>query len=211
MIDPICGMQVSEPPKIKLEKGGVLYGFCSEGCREIFQKRGENPPAASNKKGYFILAGVFAVIFAFVYARRILAGDWHSAEVMADFMGAFFIIFGAFKLLDLRAFADAYATYDILAAKSRAYAYFYPFLQIVLGAAYLCRVALSTTNIIALCVMALSSIGVAKALASGRKIRCACLGTRIALPMTSISLIEDVLMAIMAAFSLLQSGVLQSG
>ncbi len=51
--------------------------------------------------------------------------------------------------------------------------------------------------------MTLSSLGVIRALLSKKKIRCACLGTKIALPMSTISLIEDVLMAAMAAAMLI--------
>ena len=202
MRDPVCGMEVSEPPKIKAERGGVVYGFCSESCRKRFEA-GEGPkamdPAAPSLSGYLILAGVFAGILAFTYWRRAQTGDFSAAETMSDFMGAFFLVFGAFKLLDLNSFADAYSTYDLVAAKSRAYALAYPFIQLALGGAYLTRFNPGLVNIAALLIMSVSSAGVVRALFSGRKIRCACLGTKIRLPMSTISLVEDVLMAVMAA------------
>ena len=195
-------MEVSEPPKIKAERGGVVYSFCSESCRKRFEA-GEGPKAmdsaaAPSLSGYLILAGVFTGILAFTYWRRAQAGDFSAAETMPDFMGAFFLVFGAFKLLDLNSFADAYSTYDLVAAKSRAYARAYPFIQLALGSAYLTRFNPGLVSIAALLIMSVSSAGVARALFSGRKIRCACLGTKIRLPMSTISLVEDVLMAVMA-------------
>ena len=153
----------------------------------------------SSAKGYFILTIVFAAILIFTILRRFHAGNWFAAEVMSDFMGAFFVVFGMFKLLDLRSFADAYATYDFLAAKSRFYAMAYPLIQLGFGVAYLIRFEPVWTSGAALILMLISSAGVAKALFSGRKIRCACLGTKISLPMTTISFLEDALMFAMAA------------
>lgn len=205
MKDPICGMEVAEPPKIKMRQNGKVYGFCSEGCLKKFAAGQASQPmdaAADPAKGYFILAGVFAFLMAVTVLRRQSAGDWGSHEVMADFMGYFFMVFGAFKMLDLKAFADAFSTYDILAAKYRPYGLFYPFFQVGLGFAYAERFQLPWVSVIALVVMTISSVGVAKALLSKKKIRCACLGTKIALPMSTISLVEDVLMVGMSAFML---------
>lgn len=36
MIDPVCGMTVSEPPKILAEREGTTFGFCNPKCREKF-------------------------------------------------------------------------------------------------------------------------------------------------------------------------------
>ena len=205
MKDPICGMEVAEPPKIKAERTGIVYGFCSERCRAAFEAgQGAKPMVEipNPAKGYWVLAAVFAVILVFTFFRRNAAGDWSMTETMSDFMGAFFVLFGAFKLMDLNAFADAYATYDIIGAKIRAYSLSYPFLQILFGVSYLTRFQPPLTNTASLLIMSISSIGVAKALLSRKKIRCACLGTRIQLPMTTISLTEDILMALMAGVML---------
>ena len=50
--------------------------------------------------------------------------------------------------------------------------------------------------------MIVSSIGVTKELAQGRKITCACLGAVFKIPMTYVTLLEDVLMAVMALIML---------
>jgi hypothetical protein len=114
-------------------------------------------------------------------------------------MAGFFLVFSFFKLLNLQAFADAYATYDLVAAKSRAYALAYPFLELALGIAYLVRFQPFATNLATLVLMTIGTVGVARSLLSGDRIQCACLGTVFNLPMSSVTLIEDLSMALMAA------------
>jgi xanthine dehydrogenase accessory factor len=46
-VDPICGMEVAvSEASIQLERGGELYYFCSEGCREAFRTEGVPDGAA---------------------------------------------------------------------------------------------------------------------------------------------------------------------
>ena len=118
---------------------------------------------------------------------------------MMNFMAGFFLVFSAFKFLDLRGFADAYAGYDLLAKRWHAYGYVYPFLELALGLAYLFRIAPDATNVATLLLMGFSSLGVISALANKQRIVCACLGTVLKLPMSTVTLVEDLGMAIMAA------------
>lgn len=126
--------------------------------------------------------------------------DWH--KLMLEFMAGFFLVFSFFKLLDLRGFADAYRSYDIVARRSRAWALAYPFVELSLGVAYLTRWNLTIINVLTLALMLIGSIGVLRALLSKRAIRCACLGTALNLPMTTVTLMEDLAMAAMAALML---------
>ena len=36
MVDPVCGMAVSDASYFHLKRNGVQYAFCSEGCRDEF-------------------------------------------------------------------------------------------------------------------------------------------------------------------------------
>lgn len=162
------------------------------------------PAPSSERESFAPLVLIVSAIAAFTAVRYFMRGEpgWHAA--MYDFMAGFFLVFGGFKLLDLKGFADAYRTYDVIAAKSRWYALCYPFLEIGLGALYLSRKFLSFANPAAFVLMSVGAVGVFRALAKKQKIRCACLGTKIRLPMTSVTLLEDVLMALMAAVMLLK-------
>jgi len=125
-------------------------------------------------------------------------GHIHGAETMRYFMAGFFLSFAFFKLLDIPAFADAYAGYDLLAARWRGWGYVYPFVELGLGAAYLANWQPVLTNGVTLVVMGFSAIGVIQAVMNKRKIRCACLGAVFQLPMSTVTIVEDVGMVLMA-------------
>ncbi len=118
-------------------------------------------------------------------------------------MAGFFLVFSAFKFLDLSGFADAYASYDLLAKRWRGYGLIYPFLELALGLAYLFRLELKSALIATVVLMGFSALGVIQALSERRVLQCACLGTALKLPMSTITLVEDVGMAAMAAAMLL--------
>lgn len=128
---------------------------------------------------------------------------WPTSSLIANFMGYFFLIFGSFKMYNLRAFAKAYAEYDIIAKKSHAYALFYPCIELGLGISYLLSLAPMATNFITLFIMIIGSVGVIQALARHKTIPCACLGVVFNIPMTYVSLLEDIVMACMALIMLI--------
>ncbi len=146
---------------------------------------------------------VFFYILLVALAVEYTHSDFVLHRFMPHFMAGFFLVFSFFKLLDLNGFASSYAMYDLLAKRALSYAYIYPFIELVLGIAYLINFKPLLINAITLIVMLFSSIGVIIAVMSKQKIRCACLGTGFNLPMTTVTIIEDLLMAAMAAWMLL--------
>ncbi len=145
---------------------------------------------------------IFAIIITLTLSGQLIRG-WDAKSAMSDFMGFFFIIFGGFKVMNLAGFAEAYSTYDIIAKRSEWYAYAYPFIELTLGVLYLTRTFPMFTNVTTLIVMLVSSIGVAQEVAKGKDIVCACLGVVFKIPMTWVTLFEDLLMAAMALIMLL--------
>jgi copper chaperone CopZ len=141
------------------------------------------------------------LILGFVLASSVLVqvGQGHDAvwhETMRYFMAGFFLVFSFFKLLDIRAFANAYAGYDLLAAKWHSWGLIYPFVELANPV---------FTHIATLVVMGFSAIGVIRAVLSKTKIQCACLGTVFQLPMSTVTIVEDVGMVLMAAIMLVVS------
>lgn len=122
--------------------------------------------------------------------------------VMMRFMAGFLIVFGAFKLIDPRGFADAYAAYDLIAARWRPWGLIYPFIELGLGFALLFGVAVLPAMIAMTVLSVVGGLGVLGALRSGRTIRCACLGTALVLPMSTVTLVENFGMAAMGAMML---------
>ena len=134
-----------------------------------------------------------------VVLHGIISSKWNAGMLMSDFMGGFFIVFSFFKMLDIAGFANSYSTYDIVAAKVKAYGYIYPFIELALGIAFLARFNPMLTNTITLVVMTVSIIGVLQSVMNKKKIQCACLGTVFNLPMSTVTIIEDGLMIVMSA------------
>lgn len=154
------------------------------------------------------------LIVLLIYLLAITAAAARGGDIMTAmnvFMGGFFIAFSFFKMLDLRGFADAYRSYDLVAKAVPAYGFVYPFLELGLGLAYL---GLANpfhgngsatpffVNVCTVVLMAISLAGVLKAVLSKTAIRCACLGTVFNLPMSTVTIIEDGLMLTMAVVML---------
>ncbi len=147
------------------------------------------------------LIAIFAIIIALTIVRQLYSG-WNLMGAMGDFMGFFFLIFGTFKIINWQGFVQAYRMYDIVAKRSIAYAYAYPLIEVMLGIAYLTRFMPVLTNVVALIVMGVSSIGVAQELGKEHPIACACLGDVFKVPLTYVTLGEDLLMVVMSLFML---------
>lgn len=148
-------------------------------------------------KDFIPLITIYAIIFTFVGVKQCVYG-YSSMVAMRDFMGASFLIFGSFKLINIHAFAQAYSTYDIVAQKSRLYGYIYPFLEIALAILFFKNLYPTYTTIFTIVLMTISTIGVAKALMRKESITCACLGVVFKMPMTYVTLLEDLSMVVMA-------------
>ena len=145
---------------------------------------------------------IFLFITGVTGIASIDAGQIDFMNWMSYFMTSFFIVFSFFKFLDLNGFADSYAMYDLLAKRVKAYGMVYPFIELALGFAYLIDFEPKITYITTIAVMSFSSIGVIQSVIDKKKIRCACLGAVFNLPMSNVTIIENLLMIIMAAFML---------
>lgn len=157
------------------------------------------PPLTSLYPLALIITFILGITALTTFARG--PRDLHT--FLNDFMAGFFLVFSFFKFLDLRGFANAYQSYDIIARRSRAWAFTYPFVELALGVAYLLHWQPVATNAVTLGLMLVGSVGVINAVRNKQRIRCACLGTALNLPMTTVTIIEDLGMAAMAALMLL--------
>jgi copper chaperone CopZ len=147
----------------------------------------------------FVIVGailLFSVIITFLMNQNFGFG-------MRMFMGEFFVVFGTLKLIKLKDFAIAYKEYDIIAKRSNVYAHAYPFIELGLGILYFTNLVPFITNIITIIVMGIGAIGVYIKLLKKEEIPCACLGTVFKVPMTWVTLVEDLLMVAMAVIMLI--------
>jgi len=149
------------------------------------------------------------LIVAYIFGTSLLVqigmdgvADVTTADTMRYFMAGFFLVFSFFKLLDIGAFANAYSAYDLLARRWHGWGMLYPFVELALGVAYLAHLNPLLTHWATIIVMGFSAIGVIRAVASKTQIQCACLGTVFKLPMSTVTIVEDVGMVAMAALML---------
>lgn len=149
-------------------------------------------------KDFIPLIIIFIVIIALTGLTYAYTDGSQWMYGMQLFMGYFFLIFGAFKVMRWKGFVMAYKEYDVLAMRSDTYARIYPLIEIGLAVAYLTAWNLFLVNIFTLALMLVSAYGVWLKLKQKEEVPCACLGTVFKLPMTKVTLFEDLLMAGMA-------------
>ncbi len=121
------------------------------------------------------------------------------------FMGFFFCQFAMLKLFHPATFAEGFQMYDLIAKKVPLYAFIYPFIELFLGLAYLSFFQPTLTYLLTFLVMAISAFAVIKALKKGLDVRCACMGTVLDVPLSTVTLTEDIGMGLMALAMLLAS------
>lgn len=150
------------------------------------------------QKTPFIEYVKFAILILLIFLISLLFGEGNLENFLRYFMAFFFLTFGAFKLIGYSTFVHSYRMYDLIAQRFKPWGYIYPFLEITLGVIYLIAADLILVNIFVLVLMIINSIGVFIEIRSDRKIKCACLGDIIKLPLSTVSLLEDVGMGLMA-------------
>ena len=174
---------------------------------ELDQQQKETVEIREEAKSWIETYKPLLTVFAYIVIVSLLT-SFHGGQIMGmhwmnNFMAGFFLAFSFFKMLDLNGFADSYAMYDIVARRIKVYGYIYPFIELSLGIAYLTGFNPVVTNLSTLIVMGVSVIGVVQSVMNKRKIRCACLGAVFNLPMSTVTIIEDLLMIVMAATMLM--------
>ncbi len=163
-----------------------------------------NRKDSSHFRRYWPLFALTLVAVASASALAYGTGTMHLLW-MHYFMGILFCQFSMLKLFNPGVFADGFQKYDLLATRFRGYAYAYPLIELFLGLAYLSSVCQKTTYIITIIVMGFSAIGVIRALKKGLDVRCACMGTILDVPLSTVTLTEDLAMGVMALLMLISS------
>lgn len=180
---------------------------------QLSEKSVEMPKAVSNplveeQKTWLETYRPILLIFGYITGTTLLVqfinGSLNWMQWMNHFMAGFFLVFSFFKLLNLKGFAESYAMYDIIAKRFKGYGYFYAFIELALGFAYLTEFNPFITNTITVIVMSVSIIGVLQSVLNKKKIKCACLGDVFNLPMSTITIIEDALMIVMSSIMLMK-------
>tara|TARA_Y100000034_G_scaffold136851_1_gene216374 strand:+ start:144 stop:725 length:582 start_codon:yes stop_codon:yes gene_type:complete len=180
--DPICGMVVdtkkANKSSLTYTRKNKNYYFCSQQCLNKF---------AEMKRNHLleIILSLGLILVAIVV---------YFKGIMLPFMGIVFLILSTLKLLDLKGFSKMFVQYDLVAAKSKLYARCYPFIELALAGMYLFAFQITYAAVITVLIMSVGAIGVSRNLLSKNKVKCACLGAKIKVPLTTFTLVEDLVM-----------------
>ncbi|MCZ4243156.1 heavy-metal-associated domain-containing protein [Pedobacter punctiformis] len=163
--------------------------------------------ALEQTKSWFETYKPIVLIFGYIIAISSIA-SWQNGGLnfmgfMRVFMAGFFLTFSFFKMLNLKAFAESYAMYDLVAKKFGAWGYIYAFIELGLGLAFALNASPLIVNWVTLIVMTVSILGVLESVINKKKIQCACLGAVFNLPMSTVTIVEDALMIAMSAAMLI--------
>ncbi|MBL7744878.1 MAG: heavy-metal-associated domain-containing protein [Chitinophagaceae bacterium] len=162
----------------------------------------EHPVSNDNtadRPSYFPIFLIFGFITGVTILVQVAKDSFSWMQWMTHFMSGFFFVFSFFKMMNLKGFAEGYSSYDVVAKRVRVWGYIYPFIELGLAIAFLMAIDLFVTNVVTLLVMGVSTAGVIQSLIKKTPFQCACLGTVIKLPLSKVTLFEDLLMVAMSA------------
>jgi hypothetical protein len=158
---------------------------------------------------FVILASLFLVISAINYGYLYLRKNDTTAtteidmqDLMTNVMGTIFIVFGSLKLLNLQGFSTIFSKYDIVSKHVPGYATLYPFIEIFLGIVLLHKAYLREAYKATIALMVISLVGVSWSLQKGLNLRCGCLGSFFHVPLSYVTISENLVMAGMAGYLL---------
>lgn len=144
-----------------------------------------------------IVVILLAVTLPVVIDRNAPAMTW-----MHQSMGYFMVILGMLKVFDLKGFKKGFAKYDIVTQSVPAYGFIYPFVELGLGLLFLSQSFLIFGYVATAVVMTVGLAGIMRATGQGKKLNCACMGNVLAVPLSTVSKIENGSMIIMSVVML---------
>lgn len=143
------------------------------------------------------------IIISLLGSLAITLGIQGSFEQwMHYFMGIFLLIFALLKIFQPQKFVEGFSLYDLIAKRVKIWGYIYPLIELFLGLAYLSFSFPFYTYWLTIIVMSIGAMGVFVSLKQGLKVNCACMGTVLNVPLSTVTLTEDLTMIVMAAVML---------
>jgi len=137
----------------------------------------------------------FVVILSIISSFNEL---FNIKDFLRFFMGYFFIIFSFLKLHKVRQFAVSFSNYDPITKKIPNFGRIYPFIELILGTLFLLNFFTLFINFVTIIILLPQTYGIYNKLMKKEKILCACLGTSFEIPLSKLTIIENLTMCSMA-------------
>lgn len=157
----------------------------------------------SDLKTYKPLITVFAFVFLASGAYQVSLDHFHPMIFMNHIMAGFFIGLSFFKFLDLNAFSESFSSYDPIAQRWLGYGKIYPFIELLLGLLFVSGKILLFANSTTVLILTVTTYGVYKRLQSKSKFQCACMGTSFNLPLSNVTIAENLAMISMGIYGMI--------
>jgi len=153
-----------------------------------------------NKVSYRPVIVIFssALMMALAYCWR-LVGHVDGILLIETFVGISMCILAVQKLKGLKGFTKEFLGYDLLAQRIKLYGYVYPFAELFAGVLMLAEEIMLLSSLIMFLIGGIGALSVFKAVyIDQHKIKCACVGGNSDVPLGFVSLLENVMMVVMA-------------
>jgi uncharacterized membrane protein YphA (DoxX/SURF4 family) len=168
--------------------------------RRHFGKPMRDPKA----KTYTPVIAVFAVTALMALAvSRAATGQALTPQALQWFIAFSMCVLGILKLRDVETFATMFLGYDLLARRWLPYGYLYPFAEVGAGVLMIAGVLTWLSAPVALFIGGIGAVSVFKAVyVDKRELKCACVGGDSNVPLGFVSLVENLMMVVMAIWML---------
>lgn len=124
-------------------------------------------------------------------------------EIILYFLGIFILIFSFLKIINIKGFVQNLIEYDFISRRFKIYAYLFPFFELFFGILFLLKIEILYLEVLCLVFFTLNLVSVINALRKKKQFVCACLGGLFEIPLSYVSLIENVTMIVGVLFLLL--------
>lgn len=165
------------------------------------------------KKSLFLIVSLFAICLGLNYlyltyeTNESEKSEERTKELMPRTMGTIFLVLGLLKLTDLRSFSKIFSNYDIAAKRVPVYGYLYPFLEILIGLSLFVKDYRVTAYKTIIVLMTFGLLGIFKIMISKKgttlKLRCGCMGSLLHVPLSYVTISENLVMIAMSSYLLL--------
>jgi len=129
--------------------------------------------------------------------------DFDLNEWMISYMGIFFLLFSFLKLIDVKGFSGSFKKYDLISKIIPSFAITYPFVELFLALAFLSGYLLFVSYIMTIIFMTSQFFGVFISLQKKEVIKCACMGSSISIDISTLTLIENLVMILMSSYMII--------
>jgi hypothetical protein len=154
----------------------------------------------SNFKALILIVSLFSSVFVLSF---ILNNNVLNPRFIEIYMSIIFIIFGLLKLYDITTFSTIFSKYDIIANTFNIYGYIYPFIELFLGIGFYLGYYINVILYITISLMTISLISVLISIAQNKVLRCGCLGSFFHIPLSYVTISENLVMIFMSIKHLL--------